>query len=1078
MSEMILEALMQLFAIISRPVSEGQDRESYKKERADVVASYLNSQLNQELSDKFLGEFSQHFEKVMEEDAEAARREDAKAAKRKEKGATGEDDDKAARKEKILAKRAVRVLKLCTSLIEELDQTQRIIVLFQLLEFVKSEKEDTHGPKAGKAGTTEMAEAKKQEKQFIELIAETFLISGEDLVLISTFVNSNASLEEHASYLVVDSRKDGGTEKKTKHICREGLSGEIWFIQVQSTNMYFVKYVGKGELNMNGQLLENRKSYPFNTGSSLRNQQIKPVYFSDVVSLFVGDEVTSKIVFEASHITYRFPNGAIGLHDVGFTEESGRMVGIMGASGAGKSTLLNVLNGISRPSEGKVLINGIDIHSGDPAIDGIIGFVSQDDLLIEELTVYQNLYYNARLCFDNFTEEQLQEAVNRVLQNLGLYEKKDIQVGSPLNKKISGGQRKRLNIALELIREPAVLFLDEPTSGLSSRDSENILDLLKELTFKGKLVFVVIHQPSSDIFKMFDRLLILDTGGFLIFNGNPVDSIEYFKKKVGAADWNESECPTCGNVNPEQVFNIVETSVLDEFGKLTHTRKIPPEEWSEYFIGQYQESERAVAGREDLPEISFKIPGKIKQFGVFIKRDILKKLKDPQYLVINFGEAPLLAFILAFIIRYYDLDVSNLFGYTLEKNMNMPVYIFMSVIVGIFMGLTVSAEEIIKDRKILKREAFLNLSWSGYLMSKVSVQFLISAIQAFTFVMVGNSIMGIKGFYFEYWLVLFSSWTAANMMGLLISDSFKTVVTIYILIPILVIPQIILSGIIVKYEELNPQISSPKRIPFYGEVITARWAYEGLATYQYMNNDYKKHFYDLEKLNSIGNLKANGHIKELLNKIAFIERNAEDPARAEEIEYNLTVLRTEIMDEFEERMILHSYYESAPTYSMKYADQLYPDQLSEEILGYTREYLQTLQQFYRELLRSSKSEIDRITGEFDRDELSELIRKNTNKRLEEFVTNNQDFKMFTEFKRRGKGDMIQKRDPIYLDPTNKFIKAHFYAPRKMIAGVFVQTLWVNVMVIWAMTIMLYLLLYFRVLKRFLDFFEQLMPRKK
>ncbi len=327
--------------------------------------------------------------------------------------------------------------------------------------------------------------------------------------------------------------------------------GQIRFVHIQSDNLYFVKYVGLAELYMNGQLLAPYKTYPLTTGSSLRNQQIAPVYYSDVVSLFVGDLVKSRIVFEANHITYQFKNGAIGLHDVGFTDQSGRLVGIMGASGAGKSTLLNVLNGASAPTKGQVLINGIDIHSDDPSIEGIIGFVSQDDLLIEELSVYQNLYYNAKLCFDNYTEEQLVETVHRVLKNLGLFEIRDIQVGSPLNKKISGGQRKRLNIALELIREPAVLFLDEPTSGLSSRDSENILDLLKELTFKGKLVFVVIHQPSSDIFKMFDRLLILDTGGFLIYNGNPIDSIEYFKSKVQAADWNESECPTCGNVNPE-----------------------------------------------------------------------------------------------------------------------------------------------------------------------------------------------------------------------------------------------------------------------------------------------------------------------------------------------------------------------------------------------------------------------------------------------------------------------------------------------------------------------------------------------
>ncbi|MFH0759119.1 MAG: ATP-binding cassette domain-containing protein [Bacteroidota bacterium] len=1026
MSEQILKALMQLFAIISRP-------ESNAAERRLVVESFLKRQLNQELVAFYLDVFDGFFHQVMEEDA------------------------KVDKKERLLAKRSVRVLKICTEINHELAQPQKVIVLFQLLEFIKSE---------AKAATD-------QEMEYVTSVADTFNIPEEDYVRIRSFVLSDKQLDDNSLYLVVNANKEGA-KGQTKHVCRKDLAGEIRFIHVQSSNLYFLKFMGKTELYMNGQLLEPLKSYPFNTGSSLRNQQIKPVYFSDVVSLFVGDKVKSKIVFEANHITYQFKNGAIGLHDVGFTEQSGRLVGIMGASGAGKSTLLNVLNGVSKPTGGKVLINGIDIHSGDPGVEGIIGFVSQDDLLIEELSVYQNLYYNARLCFDNYNEQQLVETVHRVLRNLGLFEIRDIQVGSPLNKKISGGQRKRLNIALELIREPAVLFLDEPTSGLSSRDSENILDLLKELTFKGKLVFVVIHQPSSDIFKMFDRLLILDTGGYLIYNGNPIDSIEYFKSRVQAADWNESECPTCGNVNPEQVFNIVETSVLDEFGQLTHTRKISPAEWSEHFREQYREAEKASAGLEDLPEISFKIPGKMKQFAVFIKRDILKKLNDTQYLVINFAEAPLLAFILAFIIRYYDLDVSNLFGYTLTGNVNMPVYIFMSVIVGIFMGLTVSAEEIIKDRKILKREAFLNLSWSGYLLSKVGVQFMISAIQAFTFVMIGNTIMGIKGFYFEYWLVLFSSWTAANMMGLLISDSFKTVVTIYILIPILVIPQIILSGIIVKYEDLNPQISSPKRIPFYGEVITARWAYEGLATYQYINNEYEKNFYDLKKLKSIGNLKANILITTLLNKINNIERNISEPEKADEIAYSLKVLRTEISDEFKERMILSSYHENTPTYSMN-TDQLYPDQVNQEVLDYTREYLTTLQEFYREIFKTAKSQVDKITEGFDRDELDRLRRTCTNERLEEFVTNSKSIKMFTEFKK--KGDMIQKKDPIYLDPANTFIKSHFYAPRKMIAGVFVDTLWVNVMVIWAMTIGLYILLYFRVLKRILDVFERLTPRK-
>src|SRR5690606_15110553 len=115
---------------------------------------------------------------------------------------------------------------------------------------------------------------------------------------------------------------------------------------------------------------------------------------------------------------------------------------------------------------------------------------------------------------------------------------------------------KRLNIGLELLREPSVLYVDEPTSGLSSRDSENIMDLLKELSLKGKMVFVVIHQPSSDIFKMFDKLAIMDVGGYQIFYGNPVEAVVYFKRIIDTVDKEQGSCLECGNVNPEQIFNI------------------------------------------------------------------------------------------------------------------------------------------------------------------------------------------------------------------------------------------------------------------------------------------------------------------------------------------------------------------------------------------------------------------------------------------------------------------------------------------------------------------------------------------
>src|SRR5258708_16387851 len=408
----------------------------------------------------------------------------------------------------------------------------------------------------------------------------------------------------------------------------------------------------------------------------------------------------------------------------------------MGASGAGKSTLLHVLNGNEKPSKGQVLINGIDIHRDPGKIEGVIGFVPQDDLLIEDLTVYQNLYFASKLCFSHLSEEEIDFLVLKTLDDLGLNEAKDLKVVSPLEKTISGGQRKRLNIGLELLREPAVLFVDEPTSGLSSRDSENIIDLLKELSLKGKLVFAVIHQPSSDIFKMFDRLVILDTGGYQIYYGNPVDAVIYLKRNINLINSEQGECPQCGNVNPEQIFNIIETKVINEFGNFSNERKFSPEQWNQV----YRDRTRVpiVKPTSEVPHSTLKIPNWVKQTHLFSVRDLLSKLSNKQYLVINLVEAPLLSFILAFIVRYYNVDDPFKPDYLFIKNLNLPAYLFMSVIVALFMGLTVSAEEIIRDRKILKREAFLHLNRGSYIFSKICILFAISAIQTFLFVLVAN----------------------------------------------------------------------------------------------------------------------------------------------------------------------------------------------------------------------------------------------------------------------------------------------------------------------------------------------------
>ncbi len=1018
MSEKILETLMQLFAIIAKP-------QANDLERRGVVEAFLKRMLNQELVKEYLSKYDAAYDK--------ARKKLEKSSAERREGAI-----------------AIRIRKLCKEINEQgqLDQEQRIFVVIQALEFCKS-------------GNPELSPL---ELGFISTLAEGLNITGEEYQLIEQFVlDTFNNIPDCQNILLITGSQESDL-KESKHIYKELLRGQIWVLFIPSVKLYFVRFTGSGELSMNGQLLQEDKVYPFSTGSAIKGYKIKPVYYWDVTMQFLKEEFeSSRVVYEVNNIEYRFKSGQVGIHHMSFKAESGRMVGIMGASGAGKTTLLSVLNGTNAPNDGEVLINGTSIHNDKEKIKGLIGFVSQDDLLIEELTVFENLYYNARLCFDNLTDKEIVTKVDDVLKHLGLDEIRDMKVGTPLNKNISGGQRKRLNISLELIREPAIMFLDEPTSGLSSRDSENILDLLNDLTSKGKLLFIVIHQPSSDIFKMFDKLIILDTGGYLIYNGNPIESIEYFKRKIEQANYNESECYVCGNVNPEQIFNIVETRVFTESGQPTDTRRISPADWSNHYKAEKREDVIDKGGA--LPEINFKTPGKIKQIIIFIKRDILSKIADIQYVLITLLEAPVLAAALAFLIRYFNESDINP-KYTLYENSNLPVFIFMSVIIAVFMGLTVSAEEIIKDRKILKREAFLNLSWNSYLISKVFVQMGISAIQAFTFVLIGNTIIGIKGMFFEYWLVLFSCWAGANMMGLVISDSFKAIVTIYILIPFLVIPQIILSGIMVKFEKLNPNLSSPVSIPLYGEFITARWGYEALAVKQFKDNKYQQQFYVFDKAMSRAKYKKDYWFIEMKAKLESIRSDLKNKTPGKDFNDKLKVVYNELRKE------------AIETPSLKFEDfgLLIPEKVTPEVVSDAISHIEIVRKNYILYSNTAKNKKDSLVTRLqsiDSKGFLKLRDDYANESLEEFVTNKNETEKILEFR----NEIVQKLDPVYMDPKYSFIKAHFYSPAKRAFGYYWDTFNVNVIVLWVMTLILYFVLYFRLLKKILDSGESVIRKK-
>ena len=814
-------------------------------------------------------------------------------------------------------------------------------------------------------------------------------------------------------------------------------------------------------MNLSGQLMKPNVVYILKPGSVIRSSRAEPLYFSDILDKFLYSTREAPIVFVAKNIYYRFPEGKMGLNNVNIVEESGRMVAIMGGSGAGKSTLLNVLNGNAEPFEGDVLINGTSIFTQKEETQGIIGFVAQEDVLIEELTVYQNLYFNARLCFSYKRPHELQLMVENTLQELGLYEIKDLKVGSPLNDKvISGGQRKRLNIAMELIREPAVLFVDEPTSGLSSRDSENVMDLLKELAHKGKLIFVVIHQPSSDIFKLFDRLLILDMGGYPVFYGNPTEALRYFRRTLDYVNSEQVECPTCGTINPEQIFTILESKVVDEFGKATPQRKMSPKQWNYLYKQNFIPAVPNHTFEKLQP--STDIPSKLKQFRVFVKRDLLAKIANIPYLVLSILIAPLLGLGISFLLRSMPLEDHG-GEYFLFNNDDLPVYLFVAILIAFFIGLTISSQEILKDRKLRKREQFLHLSKAGYLLSKIGVLFGFTAIQMMIFTLAGNWVLSINDMYWDHWFLLFSIACYAVMMGLNLSATFNTAVTIYVAIPILLIPQIVLSGTMVSFYKLNPLISNIEVVPVVSDLAASRWAYEAMAVHQFKDNKYQQYFYHHDRDITNAQFKRNYYLSSLETKLGYCMEHYSNPKNRDDVNKELKIIKHEL-----EKELL--YFHPVPASYRQVVGRLYMPRFNSQVGNELQQMFDALRIKYLKREDQAQKKKEQLIKKLESKhiDLQGLMLRYDNEALKQVVQNADKTKKLIEYQNH----LVRISDPIYQEPRiHKFFldyREHFYAPQKAFAGHVIDTYWFNIGVIWMMSLVFYITLYFETFRKVLE----------
>ena len=569
---------------------------------------------------------------------------------------------------------------------------------------------------------------------------------------------------------------------------------------------------------------------------------------------------------EVNEVTHRFGKGEIGLEGISFSVTRGELVCVMGASGSGKSTLMRVLAGQLQPTSGDVFLNGQSLYQNLDGLKQYVSYMPQQDAFDEHLTIGENLLFAAAIRAPHLSRRDRSRRLEAKLIELGLGERRDAVVGSPESKVLSGGERKRLNIGLDMIGMSDVYLFDEPTSGLSSKDSEHVMEIIRGLAH-NKIVIVTIHQPSSKIFQMFHKAILLDKGGRLVFFGTPSDMLRYFAEAEHQHQFGAElgACPSCGTTRPEFIFDVLETPLRDlsgdiiyeenSRGQLVASRRYSPDFWRDKYeafrliqdVKQVSLLQEPAAPLPVAPVQGKRLPlrwhDEWTQFRTLLRRSFLSKLRNRANLVITIGVSPVLALLIATLLRYSENGT-----YDFASAYHIPTFLFLGLIVAMFLGLTNSADDIIRDRPVLQRERNIKVRLSYYVVSKTLTLGVFALIQCILYVLIGNSVLQIRGMFWIDLGIMFMTAMSGVALGLLISSLVADPKTAANIVPLILIPQIIMGGALIKYEDMNRNLAllyslshwlsehpstdktikseSKLQVPFVCQFIAMRWSYE------------------------------------------------------------------------------------------------------------------------------------------------------------------------------------------------------------------------------------------------------------
>lgn len=562
----------------------------------------------------------------------------------------------------------------------------------------------------------------------------------------------------------------------------------------------------------------------------------------------------------------RFKNGGLGVDGVSFSATRGELICVMGASGSGKSSLLHALSGQFPPVRGEVLFNGIPLYENFDSLKQYVTYIPQFDAFDEHLTIGENLHFAAAIRSPYLSRRERGRRIDGKLAELGLNERRDSVVGATHRKTLSGGERKRLNIGLDMIGSADIYLFDEPTSGLSSKDSEHVMEIIRAMAH-NKIVVVTIHQPSSKIFQMFHKAMLLDRGGRMVFFGTPAEMLSYFAEAEHQQHFGTplGGCPACGTTRPEFVFDVLETPLRDlsgdviyeenDRGQLVPVRRYSPDYWRDKYEAWRLMKDVRQPGAEPVPPDTQGVLTESRrswrnflheeflQFRTLLARAFISKLRNRGNLVTTMIEAPALAALIGTVLRYTEHG-----SYDFASSFHIPTYLFLALVVAMFLGLTNSVDDIIRDRPVLQRERNLNVRLGYYIVAKVLTLSLFAVVQSVLFILIGNHILEVRGMFWIFLVAMALTAVSGIAIGLLISSLVNEGKTAVNIIPIVLIPQIILGGALIKYEEMNknldfvysisrwfsqnPDAGVPRsdlQVPLICEFMPMRWSYEALV---------------------------------------------------------------------------------------------------------------------------------------------------------------------------------------------------------------------------------------------------------